>query len=136
MPDLDVELVQRFFSDETQHDLGNLLGFLDAQAEFDFLELDTPWGGRSYRGTREIEGVFREANKGWRETHFAVDNAVSGGGNVVIDGQRMTVSYAGFGTASPMLSSWISLERGKITRWKIFRSRSDALAAAGLAQGG
>ena len=76
MPDQNVDLVERFF--QAQGDLNTFLAFVGPDAEFDLSDLDRPYRG-FYRGHEQIEMLYHAMSDPWKETRFAIEEALGVG---------------------------------------------------------
>lgn len=124
-------VVKRFFEDRVQADHARFLEFFDGDAEVDFSQLDGPYR-RVFRGREEMTLLFREMNGPWRAAAFAVGKPVADADWVVIDAEQTAHHALGF-SVSCSFTAGFRLAGGKITYFKVFRDRAEALAAAGLA---
>ncbi len=129
MPQENLDLVQRFFDAWSQSDLKAFLSFVDADAEFDYSELDRPYRG-IYRGHEQIETFYHEASDPWREAQFEIEEPLAVGDHVVV-GVTRTARAVGL-EVQASATILITVREGKIVGFKPFPSRSDALRAAGL----
>ncbi len=126
-----VAIAERFFEDETQTNLERFISSFDPDAEVDFSELDRPYG-HVYKGPKQLETLFREMTGPWGDIRFETTNAVGHGEDVVLDVERTARSLeSGFGVSST-LTARLTLRGDKISYFKLFQRRADALQSAGL----
>lgn len=127
--DTHLALVEGLFDAWGRDNLEEWLTFVDPDAEFDYTELDRPYSG-VYRGRERIETFYHEASDRWRKAEFLINDPLVDGDLVVVDVTRMASSPGLDVLASATIL--ITVHAGKIVRFKPFRTRLDALTAAGL----
>jgi ketosteroid isomerase-like protein len=127
-----VELVRRFFDAGTQYDPKIYLSFFGPDAEVDFSELDRPYRG-VYRGPEEIERLYHDLRDPWHEKEFELEDVLASDDRVVVTLTRTARSLAGPSLTS-RATAMITVRQARITAFKMYGSRSEALKAAGLSE--
>jgi ketosteroid isomerase-like protein len=129
-----VEIVRCVYEAAARHDAATVLTFYDPEVEFDFSP--SPLGGLMRRGVyRGHEGVrrwSRERYESWEVIEDDCDELIDAGEQVV-----SVVTTRGRGRASGAEVEWThhgvwTIRAGKIVRVAWFRTRDEALEAAGL----
>jgi hypothetical protein len=131
MSEENLAIVQAFADRVNEQDIPGFLGLVDPEVEF-----------HTFRGVeRGLEGArrFAESN-GPREhylTHVVHEQAFDAGDQVVVFGniQRRWRETGELGDET-RIGAVFTLRAGKVMRFQVFHDREQALAAAGLTQGG
>ena len=128
-----VEIVRKSFDAIGRGDVDALLDLYDPDIEFEPLtgtRVET--GG--YRGHQGVRRYFEEASEVWDEVRPVAGEITTTGDQVVVFGHCSIRGKASeIETDSPC--SWvITVRDGKITRHRVYRTTSEALEAAGLAE--
>ncbi len=124
--------MRRFFDAGTQYDPRIYLSFFAPDAEVDFSELDRPYRG-IYRGTEQIERLYHYLRDPWHEKEFELEDLLASDDRVVVTLTRTARSLVGPSLTS-RATAVITVRHAKIATFKMFGSRSDALASAGLSE--
>ena len=132
MSETNLVLVKCFFEDRNQRDIQRYLGFFHRDAEIDSSELERPYAG-IHRGHEQIESLFHVKNDPWQWVQYDTSGPLAvGDDRVIIDVRRTArVRPEGFGVWSAA-TAYITIQTGKIARYKLFPSRAQALRAAGV----
>jgi ketosteroid isomerase-like protein len=130
-----VEIVRRVFDAEARRDAATALSLYDQEVEFDtshgtFGDLA---GRRLYHGHDGLRTWFRDWYEAWESIHEEIEELIDAGDEVV-----SVVTIRGRGRASGLElelthqpAVW-SIQHGKIVRVVWFRTRQEAIEAAGL----
>ena len=84
-------LVESLFEAWSRDDLEEWLTFIDPDAEFDYTELDRPYGA-VFRGRERIEAFYHEASDPWRTMEFLIEDPLVSDDLLVVDVTRMSSS--------------------------------------------
>jgi ketosteroid isomerase-like protein len=130
--DQNVEIARRTFELIRARDLDGLLDIYDPDIEFEPLTgIQVEIGG--YRGHAGVRRYFDEITQVWEEMLPHADDVRAVDNQVVILG-GCAVRGRGSGAISDNPMAWIlTLRDGKVVRHRAYRSREEALDAAGLA---
>jgi ketosteroid isomerase-like protein len=122
-----VEIVERFFEARSRGDL-SYLDFIDPDAEFDLSESRSTHRG-VYRGHEEIRKQWESQQEAWAETELRPEEPVVVGDQIVV-----TVQISAQGRTSGVRlegqgANVFTFRDQKIVRFKLFQSKTEALAA-------
>jgi ketosteroid isomerase-like protein len=129
-----VEIVRRLYESWNRGDYSAALDSIDPDIQVDVA------GGTDFDGTyRGHAGLWEMMGSFWgefKDPHAWIEEAIPAGSHVVV-----AVRPSGRGKRSgvevelemPLWQVW-TLRDGKAVRWRIFRSKQEALEAAGLSE--
>jgi ketosteroid isomerase-like protein len=106
---------------------------VDAEVEFDWSNSDAPDGAAVYHGRAEWRAFMQSRTEELKEQHFDVLEIT----DAPTDNLIVVVRVRGRGRASGVevearsVTVW-TLEKGKVIRIKLYRTRPEALEAVGL----
>jgi ketosteroid isomerase-like protein len=132
MSTANIVLVKRFYEDRHQSDLRAFMLFVDDEAEFDYSELDRPYG-RVFRGREQIEALYGETNAPWGKLEFEVKDLTADGDHLVLTIERTSEAPGGGPRYWGSLAAAITVRASRIVWLKLFADRREALSAVGLA---
>ena len=128
-----VKLVRRSFEAIGRWDIDGLLEFYDSDVHFLPLTGTRVESG-GYRGHAGVRAYFEEVANVWDELHpYGDDFRVVGNDVVVLGGCTVRGSGSGAETDTPM-AFVVTVKDGKIKSHRGYRTRADALEAAGLSE--
>lgn len=130
-----VEIVRRIYDAAARRDSATVLALYDTEVELDNSRLKAVGfaGTEVYRGHDGLRRFFREWHEAWADVKYDYDELIDAGEGGVIS----VVTRHGRGRASgaevelPLALLW-TLRDGKVVRVVWFRTRGEALEAAGL----
>jgi ketosteroid isomerase-like protein len=130
-----VEIVRRVYEAAARRDSEAVMALYDPEVELDNGGLGLPgYGtGEIARGHEELRRFFRDWHEAWDNIEYDYDELIDAGGDRVVS----VVTRHGRGRASglevemPAALVW-TVRDGKVVRVVWFKSRGDALEAAGL----
>jgi ketosteroid isomerase-like protein len=112
---------------------------------FDFYDPDIEWDASRvgafnpdiagvFRGHDEVRTYWRRWLEAWRDLEFEVEDVLDGGDEIValIRNQRQWGRSSGIPTEMPPYALVFTVKNGKVTRWRSFPDREEALEAAGI----
>ncbi len=129
-----VEIVQRLYLAAGRRDADAVLDLYDPEVELATTRIFLGETGGIYHGHDGLRRFFRDWHDAWTDTPYDFDELIDAGDQVI-----SIVTQTGRGRASgvevdlPMALVW-TLRNGKILRVVWFRTRSEALVAAGLSE--
>jgi ketosteroid isomerase-like protein len=136
MSEENVEIVRRVYDAAARHDSATVLALYDPEVELDNTRLDIVGGaGGVYRGHDGLRSFFREWHEAWESIDYDFDDLIDAGDERVIS----VVTRQARGRASGAEVKWSgalvwTIREGKVVRVVWFRSRAEALEAAGLSE--
>jgi uncharacterized protein len=104
-------------------------------AEWDFTGWDYSVAG-TFRGTDGLDEMLAFVKEAWEEVRVEPVEYVDAGDNVVFFGRFYARRRGGDLEVSDAGTCVFTLRDGKVSRFRLFRSFDDALAAVGLAGSG
>jgi ketosteroid isomerase-like protein len=136
MTEENVEVVRRVYEAAARRDSAAVLALYDSEVELDGSRLGVVGlageGGGIYRGHEGLRRFFREWHEAWEQIEYDYDELIDAGSDQVIS----VVTRHGRGRSSgaevelPVALVW-TVREGRVTRVVWFRSRDEALEAAG-----
>jgi ketosteroid isomerase-like protein len=131
MPDENADVARRTFEAIGGSDIDGLLELYDPDIEFLPLTGTRVESG-GYIGHAGVRAYFEEISEVWEEMLPHADDVRTVGDDVVVLG-GCAVRGRGSGAMSDSPMAWIiTVRNGKVTRHRGYRSRDEALEAAGL----
>jgi ketosteroid isomerase-like protein len=131
MSEENAQLARQTFEAMGRWDLGGLLELYDPDVEFLPLTGTRVESG-GYIGHAGVRAYFDEVAEVWEELHPHADDIRTVGDDVVVLG-GCAVRGRGSGAVSDSPMAWIiTVRSGKVTRHRGYRTRDEALEAAGL----
>jgi ketosteroid isomerase-like protein len=128
-----LEIVRRVYDAASRRDTATVLALYDPEVELDNTRLQIVGGaGGVYRGHHGLRKIFREWHDSWQKIEYDFDEPIEAGEQVI-----SVVTRRGRGRASGADVEWRgalvwTIRQGKVVRVVWFRTRADALEAAGL----
>jgi ketosteroid isomerase-like protein len=131
MPDENADVARRTFEAIGESDIDGLLELYDPDIEFLPLTGTRVESG-GYIGHAGVRAYFEEVSEVWEEMLPHADDVRTVGDDVVVLG-GCAVRGRGSGAMSDSPMAWIiTVRNGKVTRHRGYRTRDEALEAAGL----
>jgi ketosteroid isomerase-like protein len=130
-----VEIVRRIYDAASRRDSATVLALYDPEVELDNTRLQIVGGaGGVYRGHDGLRRFFREWHDAWQKIEYDFDELIKAGEQVI-----SVVTRRGRGRASGADVEWQgalvwTIRQGKVVRVVWFRTREEALEAAGLSE--
>jgi ketosteroid isomerase-like protein len=129
-----VEIVRRVYDAAARRDAATVLDIYDPEVELDLSRLQVVgfMGQDVYRGHEGLRSFFREWHEAWENIEYDYDELIDAGEEVI-----SVVTRRGRGRASgaevelAVALVW-ALREGKVVRVAWFRTRAEAIEAAGL----
>lgn len=126
-----IQLVRRVFETFTERDIEGMLALAAPDIEF--------WGptaafareGRPYAGHEGMRDYFADVARLWRTLEVVPHDFRDLGDRVLVFGRVYARGEGGYISDSPAQWIW-GVAGGRITWGRVFTSRAEALAAAGL----
>jgi ketosteroid isomerase-like protein len=133
MPEEKVEIVRRAFEAIRRRDIDSLLSLYDPEIEFlPLTGTRVETGG--YAGHSGVRSYFDEVAEVWEEMRPYAETTRAVGDHVVVMG-GCAVRGIGSGVESNDPMAWvITVQDGKITRHRGYRTAGEALDAVGLSE--
>ena len=131
MPSDNVELIQRAYEAYSRDDLETMLGFVDPNVEWTYLDPNLPQPEPQVcRGRQEVEAVLRH----WSQHGLKAKlEEVAGAGERVMVGSRTPGLGASFGRpGEDQAYTVLTVRRGRIVAMRDCRDHREALEGAGL----
>ena len=126
-----VEIVRRAFEASARRDADAVLALYDPDVEWDASRTQAGFAD-VYRGHDGLRRFFREWREAWDSDEYEYDELIEAGDAVIsIATQRGRGQASGLQIARPLVGIW-TIRDGKIVRVVWFRTREEALEAAGL----
>jgi ketosteroid isomerase-like protein len=90
---------------------------------------------RTFRGREEVREWFAQVREPWEDIQIATEDIIEAGDDTLVVPSRVTGRGRGSGAETELLG-WqvMSFADGKTATRKVFRSRDEALEAAGLSK--
>jgi ketosteroid isomerase-like protein len=133
-PDRPAEVVRRL-SDALwrERDLDSALELIHPKADFDWSDSRAPYRGH-FRGHAEMMHAFQMMIDAWDEWHPEFEEVIDVDHDTVliVTHVRARGKESGVPVEARGASLW-SVQDGKVTQAKLFQSKTEALAAAGVA---
>jgi ketosteroid isomerase-like protein len=131
MAEENVEIVRRMYRAFLGGDFKESLAVFDPEVEFD---VSIRPEGRVYRGHAGLVEAIRTWNGTWEDLTAEIDEIIDAGDHVVLTDQQ-TGRGKGSGVPLDQQTFWVyTLRDRKIVHVKWFRTRQEALKAAGLSE--
>src|SRR5688500_17733137 len=133
MSEENVEIVRRVYEAAARRDTGNVLALYDRAVELDATRMGVGDLG-VYHGHEGLRSLFSEFHEVWGEINFDYEELIDARKQVISVVTRHVHGRAsGIALDQPFALLW-TLREGKVARVVWFRSRSEALEAAGLSE--
>jgi ketosteroid isomerase-like protein len=127
-----VEVVSRWFDLVSQGDRRAALQYVDPAIETREGP-DLPGAG-TYLGHAGLEKAYEHWAGQWAELRIELEELIDSGGDVIAITRHHGTGRASGVTVQALISWVFTVERGKLTRLRIFSTKLQALEAVGLAE--
>jgi ketosteroid isomerase-like protein len=107
---------------------------LDPEVEWDASETPVFDISGMYRGKEDVRQFWREWLVAWEAVQFEYELVDAGDRVVALIDQRMRGRSTGIEMALGKYAQVYTFRDGLIVQWKLYRSQSEALGAAGLSE--
>jgi ketosteroid isomerase-like protein len=104
----------------------------DPEIEWDASELPVPDIGGIHRGREAVRGFWRGWLAAWGTLDFDYELVDAGDQIVMLVEQQMSGRFSGIETPLVKSAQVATFRNGRMVRWKLYASQSDALKAVGL----
>lgn len=129
MPEENVEIVRQVYDAAARHDASRVIDLYDPAVELDATALGLDLG--VFVGHPGLRQLFSELRQVWGEINFDYDELIDGGDQVVsVVSRHVQGRASGVPIEGTFALLW-TLREGKVVRVVWFRSRTEALEAAG-----
>jgi ketosteroid isomerase-like protein len=130
-----VEIVRQVYEAAASRDAATIFTLYDPEVELDNTRLQMPEGGRGvYRGHEGLRRFFREWHEAWGSIEYDYDELIDAGEQVISVVTRHARGRASGAEVEMPLALIFTLRQGKVVRVVWFRTREEALEAAGLTE--
>jgi ketosteroid isomerase-like protein len=128
-----VEIVRRYFEARNQGDWETVRACAAPDIEYDLSRSVAPWVGM-YRGFDAIERLWDEMSEAFGDYRWEAEEFIDAGDAVVVPARFcLTGRDSGIETVSRAAGVyWVT--EGKVARFALYQSRTNALEAAGLSE--
>jgi ketosteroid isomerase-like protein len=131
MSEQNVEVVRRIHDAAMRRDVETVLALYDPDVELDASRVQIV-GQNSYRGHDGLRRFFAEWHEAWESIDYSFEELIDAGDQVIsVVTRRARGRASGADVEWPLALVW-TVRGGKVTRLAWFRSREDAVEAAGL----
>jgi ketosteroid isomerase-like protein len=133
MSEENVEIVRRVYQAAAGRDAATIFALYDPEVELDATRMGVGDLG-VYHGHEGLRNLFGEFHEVWGEINFDYEELIDTGKQVISVVTRHVHGQAsGIALDQPFALLW-TLREGKVARVVWFRSRAEALEAAGLSE--
>ena len=129
-----VEIVRRVYDAAARRDAATVLDLYDPEVELDLSRLQVVgfMGQDVYRGHQGLRTFFREWHEAWENIEYDYDELIDAGEEVIsVATRRGRGRVSGAEVELAVALVW-TIREGRVVRVAWFRSRAEALEAAGL----
>ena len=126
-----IELVRQVFETFSRRDFDAMLALMAPDVEFSAPTASFARDGRPYKGYDGMREYFADVARVWRTLEIVPHDFRDLGDRVLVFGRVYARGEGGYISDSPTQWLW-GLEGDRIAWGKVFTSRAEALAAAGL----
>lgn len=131
-----VEVVRRVYEAAGSRDAATVLSLYDSDVELDNTRLEiADDAGGIYRGHDGLREFFRDWHQAWENVEYDYDELIDAGDDKVVAVVTRRARGRSSGAAVELHAALVwTLRNGRVARVVWFRTRQEALAAAGLGQ--